>query len=274
MKKSIPTRIKLYLYLLGVTIFSISNAFSQDSLQTFKINVPKLERLYTDRLSDLYVSTTENELIKYSKTGNRLFKYSETRYGKIGIIDLSNPLSILLFYPDFGMLTILDRNLSLQSEINLRQAGYQSISAIGLAADNNIWIYDAEKFRLVKLDPFGKEIRKSNELTGLIGNHKLEGQIWEQDNFLFIRCPGLGWIQFDDFGSFIQLIPLPDKEIMRMEADKILYIDEGEIIQFDLSTLRKKTYPVPNVVGDYHLIDQRPGIWIKSIGEEITIYKQ
>src|SRR5699024_773367 len=98
-----------------------------------------------------------------------------------------------------------------KKEISPKETGIENISAAGLADKNNIWVYDADKFMLVKMDSTGKVIRKSNALTGLIGNYKLQGQIWEDDNFLFIRAPHLGWIQFDDFGSFIQLIPIPDK---------------------------------------------------------------
>ncbi|HMG14182.1 MAG TPA: hypothetical protein VK590_01975, partial [Saprospiraceae bacterium] len=213
-------------------------------------------------------------LNKYNKRGELAFKYNENRYDTISVVDLNNPLQILLFYSSFGVLQILDRNLALQSELQLKQLGYQTITAAGLAADNNIWIYDAEKFRLVKLDPFGKVIKKSNELIGLIGDNRLMGQIWEQDNFLFIRASGIGWLQFDDFASFIQIIPIPDMNIIRIEAEKIWYMEDGEVNQFDLATLHKKLYPVPGLIGKFDFIDQRPALWVKSLGEEIFIYKE
>jgi len=273
--KYIPIRIK---YLLILSLFfslSLISVKAQDSsIQIIKIAVPKFKYFYTDRLSDLYVTTQDNQLNKYNKRGELAFKYNENRYDTISVVDLNNPLQILLFYSSFGVLQILDRNLALQSELQLKQLGYQTITAAGLAADNNIWIYDAEKFRLVKLDPFGKVIKKSNELIGLIGDNRLMGQIWEQDNFLFIRASGIGWLQFDDFASFIQIIPIPDMNIIRIEAEKIWYMEDGEVNQFDLATLHKKLYPVPGLIGKFDFIDQRPALWVKSLGEEIFIYKE
>ena len=273
--KYIPIRINILLLVGWLLTCNFISLDAQDtSIQLIKIAVPKLNKFYTDRLSELYVTTKDNQLIKYNKHGELSFKYNDNRYDSIAVVDLNNPLQILLFYPSFGVLQILDRNLALQSELNLRQLGYQTVTAAGLAADKNIWIYDTEKFRLVKLDPFGKVIRKSNELIGLIGNNKLIGQIWEQDNFLFIRAPGIGWLQFDDFASFLQIIPIPDQDVIRIEAEKIWYMEDNEFNQFDLATLRKKIYPVHELIGKYDRIDQRPSLWIKSTGEEIHMFKE
>ncbi len=273
-KRYIQTSFKIILLFALFLIITFNKVIGQDStIQLIKIEVPKLKLFYTDMLSDLYVTTKDNQLLKYNKRGEVSFKYNENKYDTLGVVDLNNPKQILLFYPAFGILQILDRNLALQSELNLRQQGYQTVTAAGLAADNNIWIYDAEKFRLVKLDPKGKVIKKSNELIGLIGINKLNGQIWEQENFLFIRAPGIGWLQFDDFANYIQTIPVPDKDVIRIEAEKIWFMQDGEVNQFDLATLGKKIYPIPNLIGKYDRLDQRPSLWVKSIGDWIFIYK-
>ncbi|GAB1397355.1 hypothetical protein MASR1M65_21340 [Saprospiraceae bacterium] len=90
---------------------------------------------------------------------------------------------------------------------------------LGLGADNNIWFYNMETFRLIKIDSFGKIIRKQ-PTTGLVGKSHFTGQIWGKDIFLLMRAPDFGWMLFDDFGSYIQTLPLPDEEIQYFTNDK------------------------------------------------------
>ena len=274
MLKYIPIRSLNSLLSLIAYLFFCNTIQAEDSIQVIRIQITELANFYTDNQSDIYVLTKDNHILKYNNKGEQIFRYKEGRNGQAGLFDLNSSNKILVQYPSSGTITLLNKNLADPKEINLRALDFHDVTAAGFAGDNNIWIYDADKSKLFKIDSTGKVLRKSNELIGLIGNNILQGQIWEQEKFLFVHSPGLGWIQFDDTGSFIQLIPIPDQDIIRMEGDKIWYLLDGEVIQFDLSTLRKKVYPIPDMLGKYDQIDQRPNIWVKSLGNEIVIYKQ
>ena len=238
-----------------------------------KVAIPSLQSCYCDGFKQIYTLSKGNTLARYDWQGKMAFSYSESRYGAITQADMSNPLSVLVYYGAFGVAQILDRNLVLQSELNLRVLGYQTISAIGLGANNQIWIYDAEKLILVKLDPTGQVSRQSNELIDLIGNNKLEGRIWELDNFLFIRSPGLGWLQFDDYANFVQTLPLPDKDINRMSQEQIWYDDEdGYSFKFDLRTLKTKKYPKPAVIPKDLKAIMCPEGWLSLAPDQLLIF--
>jgi hypothetical protein len=255
-------------------IFFFNFSIGQDtSLIMVRIPIMNVISVQYDHFNKLYVTTEDYRLIQFNDAGIQQAQYNEIKYGNLSIVDLSNPLAILLYYPDFGVIQILDRNLSLQSEINLRSIGFQTNTAVGLAADNNIWFYNLEKLKLFKIDPTGKVIRKSNELIGLIGKSMIKGQIREQDNFLLARAPGFGWMLFDDFGSYIQGLPIPDEEIQYFSNDKIIYREDEYIKQFELNKVQTRSFPFPsfmNVKNDIQFINDT---WIEKTPSQINIYK-
>lgn len=247
--------------------------YSQDSSLVIRnLSVPNNEKVLYDKFQNIYVTTSDPALVQFDEKGIKKSQFNEFKYGKFTLVDLNNPLSILIYYGDFGIVQILDRNLTLQSEINLRSLGYQTNTAIGLGADNNIWFYNLEKLRLIKIDPTGKIIRKSNELIGLIGKSIIKGQIWEQDNFLLARAPGFGWMLFDDFGGYIQTLPLPDDEIQYFSNDKISYRTDDQINILDLNSMRVKSYPIPGLVDPAKDVQFINGCWIERSTNSIKIY--
>ncbi|MEL6988264.1 MAG: hypothetical protein AAGK97_10580, partial [Bacteroidota bacterium] len=72
-----------------------------------------------DKLNQLYINTRQNELLKYGNVNNLEFRYSDYDLGDIEIIDVSNPLKILLYYADFQTIVFLDNNLSEIERIKL-----------------------------------------------------------------------------------------------------------------------------------------------------------
>src|SRR5206468_842074 len=73
----------------------------------------------TDNLGNAYV-VENNELKKYDPSGKLLSNYSEKNLGTLKFVDVGNPLKIILFYPDFQQINILDSKLLLESTIQLR----------------------------------------------------------------------------------------------------------------------------------------------------------
>ena len=264
---------KLFAFVLCMFLAFMTTISAQDSsLIVTKLNIPNTELVLLDRFRNIYVATNEPRLLQYDSKGTKMAEYTEVRYGSFTVIDINNPLSILVYYADFGIVQILDRNLTLQSEFNLRTFGYLTNTAIGLGADNNIWFYNMETFRLIKIDSFGKIIRKSNELTGLVGKSAFTGQIWEQDNFLLMRAPDFGWMLFDDFGSYIQTLPLPDEEIQYFTNSRIYYRQEDYIDVLDLNNMRVKSYPIPTFLDQANNIQYIYKCWMEITADTIRIF--
>ncbi len=96
-----------------------------------------------DNLGNIYVINNDNQLKKLSPRGDSLAVFNDVRrYGKIGSIDVTNPLKILVYYRDFTTIIELDRFLNIINTIDLRAQNILQAKAVGLAYDNNVWVFD------------------------------------------------------------------------------------------------------------------------------------
>lgn len=72
------------------------------------------------------------------------------KFGQATLIDVSNPLKILLYYKDFATVVMLDRFLNSVNSIDLRKQNTLQAKAIGQSYDNKIWVYDEMENKLKK----------------------------------------------------------------------------------------------------------------------------
>ncbi len=96
-----------------------------------------------DNLDNIYVLNSRNQVKKFNANGDSVGVYNDVRkYGTATLIDVSNPLKLLLFYRDFGTVVMLDRFLNAVNSIDLRKQNILQSRAIGQSYDNKIWVYD------------------------------------------------------------------------------------------------------------------------------------
>src|SRR5690349_5056852 len=105
----------------------------------------KTSVITVDSFSNFY-TFADNKLLKFSPDGAFLYPYEERRYGKIGMVDVTNPMKIVVFYPDFMTAVTLDKYLSPLTTYNFFELGYQNISAVGSSIDAQLWFYDNTDF--------------------------------------------------------------------------------------------------------------------------------
>src|SRR4026208_887268 len=79
--------------------------------------------LTSDYLQNAYVITSQNSLVKIDSVGNILFTYNQNRFGQLEFADATNPLKLVLSYPDYQTVVMLDNTLSEVGTISLKQLG-------------------------------------------------------------------------------------------------------------------------------------------------------
>jgi hypothetical protein len=162
-----------------------------------------------DNLGNIFVLTPDNQLKKYNAAGDSLGVFNDVRrYGKIAYIDVTNPLKILLFYQEFGTIVTLDRFLNNISSLDLRQLGYYQVTCIGLAYDNNIWVYDALAGQLNKISNDGTVISKTNDIRQFTDSVPNPVLLTDQGGLVYLFDPQKGAYLFDHYGGFSTYIPL------------------------------------------------------------------
>lgn len=198
-----------------------------------------------DNFSNFY-TTENNRLSKFSPDGKFLYPYEELRYGKIGMVDVNNPLKILVYYPDFSTVITLDRFLSPLNTYNFFELGYQNITAVGSSIDGRIWFYDNLEFKLKKIDENGKVYRESQPLNVVLEETPTPNFLCERDGKVYMNDPQIGILVFDIFGSYAKTIPLKGLNKFQVLQEQIVYFDNYRLSSYNPTTFENKSIALPD----------------------------
>ncbi|MBK7937108.1 MAG: hypothetical protein IPJ82_08420 [Lewinellaceae bacterium] len=199
-----------------------------------------------DNLSNIYLIAADNAIEKYSSDGRLLTRYTNKRLGQAASIDVSNPLKVLVWYPDFRMAVFLDRSLTVLGELNLISAGYPEVRSLAAARDGNIWIYDEVRFRLLKITPEGEKRFESQDLTLLEPTPRFVSCIRENNDHVYLADSTQGVFVFDVFAQFDRLfVPLYSAKDFVIADDQIHYLAGHRIIAERLSVRASRETGIP-----------------------------
>ena len=207
------------------------------------------ERFYTDKLQQLYLVTATGELIKYDAAGREVFRYNNNRLGRLGQVDATNPFNLLLYYPDFLQVIVLDRTLSEVATLNLFDLGYVQVQALGLSSDNQIWVYDEQRFRLSKISPDGQVQQESSDLSLQLEHPPRPSFLLERRQTVFLVDPERGVYLFDIFGQPLQTIELRGLSRVQVHGDYLWYAQEGRLFSYHLPSGKVQEMPLPAEAG-------------------------
>jgi glutaredoxin-related protein len=214
--------------------------------QTARFIAGSFADFQVDNLGEIFVLTPDNQLKKYSAAGDSLGVFNDVRrFGKIAYIDVTNPLKLLLFYQEFGTIVILDRFLNNLGSLDLRQLGFYQVTCIGLAYDNNIWVYDALAGKLNKIANDGTTISQTNDIRQFTDSVPNPVLLTDQGGLVYLFDPQKGAYLFDHYGGYSKNIALKNwrhfsvinstmlgwngREFLKME-DKMPYAEEKKAI--------------------------------------------
>jgi hypothetical protein len=231
----------------------------------------KASFLAVDNFGNFYTAAN-NRVLKFSNEGKYLFPYEEFKYGKIGMIDVTNPMKMLVYYPDFQTVVTLDKFLSPLSIYKFFDLGYQNIAAVGSSTDGNLWFYDNVDFKLKKIDETGKVFRESQPLNLLIEETPSPNFILERDNTVYINDPVIGILVFDFFGAYKKTIPLKGLKRFQVLQQQIVYFDENELKSYNTVTFDSKSLPLPDTTSIIHAVLQNERIALLK-PDRVDFYK-
>lgn len=208
----------------------------------------KATTIAVDNFGNYYLAES-NKVSKYSPDGKFLYPYEEFKYSKIGSIDVTNPMKLLVYYPDFMTAVTTDRFLSPLNVYNFFQLGYQNVSAIASAADGRIWFYDNVEFKLKKIDEAGNLIRESQPLNIILDKVPNPNFMVERDNMVYMNDPALGILVFDIFGAYVKTIPLKNLSKFQVLQEQLVYFEEKQLRSYNPKTFEMKSLNLPDTTG-------------------------
>jgi hypothetical protein len=173
-----------------------------------------------------YYFIDNNVFIKHNNSNK--WEYKNVALGKITKVDLINPLKILLYYENFNTAIILDNQLNEIQKINFSDVNSSIVvSKIGMAAQNQFWIYNTINQQIGLFD-------YSNNTYKILGQPIQETIINAQTDFNYFQWTDNKnrWYACDIFGKILFLGTIvQSKHIQIIDSENLIFLD-GEKLSF------------------------------------------
>ncbi len=228
-----------------------------------------------DDLLNVYTLNPTNELTKFDPQGNELFRYSNNETGKPANIDVSNPMNILLFYPDYQTAITLNRTLNESGRYELMGPDLLEVTAACLSIENKLWIFDASNFRLKLIDVRGQAIEISDDLSLYFDKPPVITQMEAHKGLIYANVPDSGVIIFDNFAQFDKELPYPGIKHFQYHKNHLIFQRGNKLFQLDLVSLRENPINLPREVdNDAILKVKHQFIYILHRDKGIEVWKK
>jgi hypothetical protein len=205
----------------------------------------KAKAFTTDKLSQVYLVTEQNEVIKFDPDGKELFRFSNNTLGNLEHIDVTDPFNVLLYYPDYLAVLTLDRTLNITLEYDLTNLNLLEVKAIGMSNDNNVWLYDEVIFKLRKVDRKGQVVLESDELNMVLYYTPEPNFILERANTVYVNNPETGILVFDIYGRYIKTLDFKGLEDFQVFNNQLIFRKNEKLMSFHLQPLVLQTITLP-----------------------------
>lgn len=198
--------------LLCFFVFGIARANAQNDsslhLDKYKFIAGKFRNFYSDNLGNIFLITTGNSIKKINNKGDSLSVFNDVRrYGDIYLLDVSNPLKIIVYYKDFSTILVFDRFMNIINNIDLRKANIMQARAVAQSYDNNYWVFDELDNRLKKINDEGNVLFETSDFRVLFDESYMPSKIIDADGQVYLYDKNNGWLIFDYYGAFKQKYP-------------------------------------------------------------------
>jgi hypothetical protein len=250
-------------------LFGFTTVFGQNQkLKTTALSTKEMENktyIGFDGLGNNYY-IKENVFIKVNES--KTWEYKNVALGKITSVDFLNPLQIVVFYEDFNTIVTLDNQLNEIQKLNLFDIDNTIFaSKIGLAAQNQFWIYNSLTQQILLFD-YLKNTSKA------IGNPIQEGIQYTQsdfNNFYWIDEIN-NWYAIDIFGKVTLLASIPPfKKIQIIDSERLLFSRDN--ILYCLNNVTKSVYEIEIVEKSFQNYYYKDQILAIFTNQQIKNYK-
>jgi len=186
-----------------------------------------------DVRENIYYINSVNEIIKTSCSDSSFISYSNSNLGKPTRIDVSNPLKILVFYPDQQTVVILDNQLAELSQLSLKgnvnKPNYQPAAICKHSGTDHIWLYDELSRKLIRLDEAGNVLASSESFD----------QLFSFD----VEVNTLYCVNDKVYASYVHTIEV-NMQVHQITDNYIIGLNKNALQFYDLRSLETISYPI------------------------------
>jgi len=233
---------------------------------------PDISDFTVDNLGNIYILRKDNQLRKLGPQGDSLAVFNDVRrFGQIASIDVTNPLKILVFYREFSTILELDRFLNIVNTIDLRKLNILQVKAVGLAYDNNVWVFDELDAILKRVADDGSLVDQTTDFRQLFDSVPDPALIRDQAGFVYLYDPAKGVYIFDHYGTLKTHLDLRGWRDFDVIDKSLLGRDDRTFFRYQPGTLNMQEEPIPAAYAGASHIRITPSVIyvLKKTGLEI-----
>jgi len=189
---------------------------------------------YSDNFGNVFLVSKTNQVKKLNQNLDSIGVFNDMRrYGNIYLLDVSNPLKIIVYYRDFTTALVLDRFLKLLNTVDLRRYGILQAKAVAQSYDNNYWVFDELDNTIKKIDDNVNVLLHSADFRILFPEPYNPSYVIDEDGLLYLYDEKRGWLLFDYYGAYKQHIDLlnwKDVQVIRgnlLGRDSLFFYSSG-----------------------------------------------
>ena len=221
------------LFLLSSFFCSFSSHAQSDPKLLFTIDTPAVF-VTLDNLDNIFVVTEKNQVLKYDASGKLLWNYSNKAFGKLGYLDTTDPMRILLFYPAIQQVVVLNNTLNEISRFNIGTDASRQIGLVAAANSNGYWIYDQQDRILRKLGNQFNDERLSGNIYQQTGVDVQPVFMLANDQYVFLSDPKKGIFVFDRFGTYARTLEIGSVKSFQVKNSQLLFFQRAALKAYDL----------------------------------------
>ncbi|MEO7984062.1 MAG: hypothetical protein ABI688_08265 [Bacteroidota bacterium] len=239
----------LNIYLLCFLLPLAGRAQSDTSFRFFKTMTGDIVQFTVDNLDNIYILNSHNQIKKFNANGDSVGVYNDVKkYGQATLIDVSNPLKVLLYYRDFATVVMLDRFLNAINSVDLRKQNIFQAKAIGQSYDNKIWVYDEVENKLKKVDEDGKLLQETPDFRLLLGTAPSPTRIFDENKYVYVYDSVYGVYVFDYFGALKNTILITHWQNFKVAGKFIFGSRSDSLFRYDLTNSRVYEWKMPEAI--------------------------
>jgi hypothetical protein len=221
-------------------------AQSDSSFQHIKNIYGDIVDFAVDNLDNIYLLNSKNQLKKLNAIGDSVAIYNDVKhYGKATLIDVSNPLKVLLYYKNFGTVVMLDRFLNFKNAIDLRSQDILQAKAIGQSYDNKIWVYDELENKLKKIDEDGKLLLETPDFRLVFDETVSAQSITDADLNVYLYDSSKAVYVFDYYGALKNKILINGWKNFKVSGKYIFGSIADTLYRYEIETYRYDQWKMP-----------------------------
>jgi hypothetical protein len=156
-----------------------------------------------DAIGNLYVINETGQIKKYDSYGDSSQVFQDVKkWGRPNYMDVSNPLKIRVFFPDYLSVITLDRLMNPRTTLSLRKNNHFRVNGIATSYDNHLWVYDEQLCRMFKLNDEGTLLLESADLRNLTGQTPSGIRITDRNGEIYLFDVKAGIFILDYYGAY------------------------------------------------------------------------